>query len=61
MKYEYIAFFHSYRRSQVDILHIKSECDILQNPGFEVYHIHSEVYYVAVTWQNRCLMYNMQI
>ena len=40
---------------RVDILHIKSECDILQNPGFEVYHIHSEVYHVAMTWHNRCL------
>ena len=38
-----------------DVLHIKSEYDILQNPGFEVYHIRSEVYHVAVTWQTRCL------
>ena len=37
---------------------LQSECDRLQNPGFEVYHIHSEVYYVAVTWQNRC--FNLQ-
>ena len=42
----------------VCVLHIIiSECDILQNPDLELllYYIHSEVFYVAVTWQNRWL------
>ena len=52
------SVFHSYTHSELIYFKsggFKSECDILQNTGFEVYHIHSEVYHVAVTWQTRCL------